>query len=231
VELTGFCCRMVGSLEAEDAVQETFVRAWRNFDRFEGRATLRAWLYRIAANVCADMLERRARRPRPMDLRAARESVVDGRNTGPEATEPMFEGGALPGGDPADVTEAREAVRLAFLVVLRHLPPKQRAVLILRVALRWKASEVAELLDTSVAAVNSALQRARATLEARELSADARISVDAADADLLARYVEAFASYDMNALTELIHEDAVTAPQLVRKRIERGALLVAKASP
>ena len=211
VELTAYCYRMLGSSEAEDAVQETFIRAWRGFDRFEGRAALRSWLYRIATNVCLDALEGRQRRARPMDLGPAREPVIENLHTLPEVTwiEPMPDGRVVPGGDPAEVTVARETVRLAFVAALQHLPPRQRAVLILCEVLRWKASEVAELLETSVASVNSALQRARATLEVADVSPTTTApSVDAADADLLARYVEAFERYDMDALTALIHEDA-----------------------
>jgi RNA polymerase sigma-70 factor (ECF subfamily) len=211
VELTAFCYRMLGSVEAEDAVQETFIRAWRGFDRFEGRAALRSWLYRIATNVCLDMLEGRKRRARPMDLGPAREPIAENLNTLPEVTwiEPMPDGRVVPEGDPAEVTVARETIRLAFVAALQHLPPRQRAVLILCEVLRWKATEVAELLDTSVASVNSALQRARATLEASNVGTPTTApSVDAADAELLARYVDAFESYDMNALTSLIHEDA-----------------------
>ncbi|HLE98456.1 MAG TPA: sigma-70 family RNA polymerase sigma factor [Gaiellaceae bacterium] len=210
VELTAFCYRMLGSIDAEDAVQETFLRAWRGFDRFEGRAALRSWLYRIATNVCLDMLESRKRRARPMDLGPAGEPVAENLRT-PDAAwiEPMPDGHVVPEGDPADVVAARESVRLAFVAALQHLPPKQRAVLVLCEVLRWKASEVAELLDTSVASVNSALQRARATLEATNVSASTTApSVDAADAELLARYVDAFQRYDMDALTALIHEDA-----------------------
>jgi RNA polymerase sigma-70 factor (ECF subfamily) len=211
VELTAYCYRMLGSSEAEDAVQETFIRAWRGFDRFEGRSALRSWLYRIATNVCLDALEGRERRARPMDLGPAREPVIENLNTLPEVTwiEPMPDGRVVPEGDPAEVTVARETVRLAFVAALQHLPPRQRAVLILCEVLRWKASEVAGLLETSVASVNSALQRARATLEAVDVSATTTApSVDAADAELLARYVEAFQRYDMDALTALIHEDA-----------------------
>ena len=211
VELTAYCYRMLGSIEAEDAVQETFLRAWRGFDRFEGRAAVRSWLYRIATNVCYDMLEGRKRRARPMDLGPSREPVLENLNTLPEVTwiEPMPDLRVVPEGDPAQVAEARETIRLAFVAALQLLPPKQRAVLILCEVLRWKASEVAELLDTSVASVNSALQRARATLEEREISAStASPSVDAADEELLARYVEAFERYDMDTLTALIHEDA-----------------------
>ena len=212
-ELTGYCYRMLGSpFEAEDAVQETFLRAWKGFDRFEGRAALRTWLYRIASNVCLDMLSGRERRARPMDLGPAREPVEANLRTLPEVTwiEPVPDGLVVAAeGDPAEVTASRETIRLAFVAVLQHLPPRQRAVLILCEVLRWKASEVAELLETSVASVNSALQRARATLEAIDVSpTDASPAVGKADAELLARYVEAFEHYDMDALTALIQEDA-----------------------
>ena len=211
-ELTAYCYRMLASpFEAEDAVQETFIRAWRAFDRFEGRAALRSWLYRIATNVCLDLLNGRKRRALPMDLGPAREPIESNLNTLPEVTwiEPIPAGRIVPEGDPAEVAVARETIRLAFVAALQHLPPRQRAVLILCEVLRWKASEVAELLGTSVASVNSALQRARATLEASNVSAaDTPASVGEADAELLARYVDAFESYDMDALTALIQEDA-----------------------
>jgi RNA polymerase sigma-70 factor, ECF subfamily len=211
-ELTAHCYRMLASpFEAEDAVQETFLRAWRSFERFEGRAALRSWLYKIATNVCLDMLAGRERRARPMDLGPAREPVATNLNTLPEATwiQPVPDGLVAPEDDPAALTEARETVRLALVAALQHLPPRQRAVLILCEVLRWKASEVAELLETSVASVNSALQRARATLEANDVDvAGTTPSVDAADQDLLDRYVAAFEAYDMDALTELIQEDA-----------------------
>jgi RNA polymerase sigma-70 factor (ECF subfamily) len=211
-ELTAYCYRMLGSpFEAEDAVQDTLLRAWRSLDRFEGRAALRSWLYRIATNVCLDMLNGRERRARPMDLGPARSPDGPIGDTLPEVTwlEPVPDGLVLPEGDPADVAESRETIRLAFMAALQHLPPRQRAVLILCEVLRWKAAEVAELLDTSVASVNSALQRARATLEASDVSAlDPAPSLDAPDRELLARYVEAFERYDMQALTSLIHEDA-----------------------
>jgi RNA polymerase sigma-70 factor, ECF subfamily len=204
-ELTGYAYRMLGSpFEAEDAVQETFIRAWRAYENFEGRASLRSWLYRIATNVCLDMLNGRERRARPMDLGPAQEPVAENLNTRAEATW------IQPVPDPAVVTENRETTRLAIVAALQHLPPRQRAVLILCEVLRWQASEVAELLETSVASVNSALQRARATLEASDLSvADAPRSVDEADEELLSRYVKAFEDYDMEALTALIHEDAI----------------------
>jgi RNA polymerase sigma-70 factor (ECF subfamily) len=213
VELTAYCYRMLASpFEAEDAVQETLIRAWRAFDRFEGRAELRSWLYRIATNVCLDMLKGRERRARPMDLGPAREPEAANLQTLPEITwiQPIPDAAVAPAdADPADVAVARETIRLAFVAALQHLPPRQRAVLILCEVLRWKASEAAELLETSVASVNSALQRARATLEASNVSAaDTPPSVDEADASLLARYVEAFERYDMDALTALIHEDA-----------------------
>jgi RNA polymerase sigma-70 factor, ECF subfamily len=211
VELTAYCYRMLGSIDAEDAVQETFVRAWRSFDRFEGRSALRSWLYRIATNVCFDMLESRKRRARPMDLGPAGEPVAENLRTPDQLwIEPMPDGRIVEDGDPADVVAARESVRLAFVAALQHLPPKQRAVLILCEVLRWQASEVAELLETSVASVNSALQRARATLGSLEVtSTTASPSVDAANEELLARYVAAFERYDMPALTELIREDAI----------------------
>jgi RNA polymerase sigma-70 factor (ECF subfamily) len=211
-ELTAYCYRMLGSpFEAEDAVQDTLLRAWRSLDRFEGRAALRSWLYRIATNVCLDMLKGRERRARPMDLGPAQAPIEANLNTLPEVTwiEPVPDGLVAPGGDPADVAEAHETIRLAFVAALQHLPPRQRAVLILCEVLRWKASEVAELLETSVPSVNSALQRARATLDASDISAtDPAPSLDEADRELLARYVAAFERYDMEALTSLIHEDA-----------------------
>jgi RNA polymerase sigma-70 factor, ECF subfamily len=210
-ELTAYCYRMLASpFEAEDAVQETFLRAWRAFDRFEGRAALRSWLFRIATNVCLDMLNGRQRRARPMDLGPAREPVEANLNVLPEVTwiQPAPDE-LVVSEDPAEVTAARETVRLAFIAALQHLPPRQRAVLILREVLRWQAAEVAELLETSVASVNSALQRARATLEANKVSAsETPPCVDEADEELLARYVAAFEAYDMDALTSLIKEDA-----------------------
>jgi len=212
-ELTGYCYRMLGSpFDAEDAVQETLVRAWRNLARFEGRSTLRSWLYSIATNVCLDMLNGRERRARPMDLGPAMEPVASNLNVLPEVTwiEPIPDAMAVPdNGDPADVAVARETIRLAFVAALQHLPPRQRAALILCEVLRWQATEVAELLDTTVASVNSALQRSRATLAASELTpATTPVQLDEADRALLARYVEAFERYDMDALTSLIQEDA-----------------------
>jgi RNA polymerase sigma-70 factor (ECF subfamily) len=212
VELTGYCYRMLGSaFEAEDAVQETLLRAWRGLDRFEGRAALRSWLYRIATNVCLSMLGASQRRARPMDLSPAGTADHPLPEPLPEATwlEPMPDARAVPaGGDPADVAVARESIRLAFVAALQNLPPKQRAVLILREVLRWKAEEVAELLDTTVVSVNSALQRARATLASRDTETVTAKPMDDEQQALLARYVDAFERYDMDSLTSLLHEDA-----------------------
>jgi RNA polymerase sigma-70 factor (ECF subfamily) len=216
VELTGYCYRMLGSsFEAEDAVQDTLVRAWRAYDSFEGRSSLRSWLYRIATNVCLDMLTAGNKRARPMDLSESTPLAQVALTPRPDNVwlEPMPDARVLPTvDDPAEAAVARESVRLAFMAALQQLPPKQRAVLILREVLAWRASEVAELLDTSVASVNSALQRARATLAERALSgADAAVSdpLDEEQQKLLDRYVAAFEGYDMTALTALLHEDAI----------------------
>jgi RNA polymerase sigma-70 factor (ECF subfamily) len=212
-ELTRYCYRMLASpFEAEDAVQETMIRAWRSFERFEGRSGLRSWMYRIATNVCFDMLNGRTRRARPMDLGGAGAPEAANLNTLAEVTwiEPIPSDASAAEADPAELAVARETMRLAFVAALQHLPPRQRAALILCEVLRWKASEAAELLDTSVASINSALQRARATLESAEISStDASPAVDEPQKELLARYVEAFEAYDMDALTSLIREDAI----------------------
>src|SRR6266540_3823935 len=204
-ELTGYCYRMLGSaFEAEDAVQETMLRAWRSLDRFEGRAALKSWLYRIATNVCLDMLNGKERRIRPLEL-GPPGTVDTPLTTLPETTwlEPIPDGRVLPSdGDPAQLAEERETLRLAFVAALQHLPPRQRAVLILREVLRWRANEVAELLETSVASVNSSLQRARAALNATELTPSEPLEpLDSDQQQLLQRY-------DMEALTALLHEDA-----------------------
>lgn len=215
-ELTGYCYRMLGSsFEAEDAVQETMVRAWKAYDRFEGRSSVRSWLYSIATNVCYDSLNGRQRRARPMDLQGPQ--TGDPANLGQplvESTwlEPVPGNRVLPeeNEDPAEQTASRESVRLAFVAALQHLPAKQRAVLILREVLRWKAEEVAELLDTSVASVNSALQRARATIAAKNISdTDTLDPSDSEQQGLLARYVQAFERYDIDAVVALLHDDAV----------------------
>jgi RNA polymerase sigma-70 factor (ECF subfamily) len=204
-ELTAHCYRMLGSpFEAEDAVQETLLRAWKALDRFEGRSSVRSWLYRIATNVCLDQLEGKERRARPMDFGPAGEPVIENLHT-PDVPwlQPVPDSLVA---DPAETVASRETIRIAFVAALQHLPPRQRAVLILCEVLRWKAAEVAELLETSVASVNSALQRARATLEQIELSPES--SFDEPDRELLERYVAAFEAYDLDALTSLIHEDA-----------------------
>lgn len=212
-ELTGYCYRMLGSgFEAEDAVQETMVRAWKAYDRFEGRSSLRSWLYRIATNVCLDMASGPQRRARPMDLGPG--STADGFLAPglPEHhwVQPVADGRVIPEGDPAEVAAARDTIRLAFVAALQHLPPKQRAVLILREVLRWHADEVAELLDTTVVSVNSALQRARATLAAVKPDEEhQRAPIDADQKELLSRYVAAFERYDVETLVALLHEDAI----------------------
>ncbi|GAA3242624.1 sigma-70 family RNA polymerase sigma factor [Pseudonocardia petroleophila] len=210
-ELTGYCYRMLGSsFEADDAVQETMVRAWRKADGFEGRSAVRSWLYRIAHNVCLDMLRSQKRRARPVDLGPASrvEAFTDAKRPDYEWVGPMPDERVLPAtADPAELTAAKESVRLAFVAALQHLPAKQRSVLILREVLAWQASEVAELLETSVASVNSALQRARATLAARDVEQTAPVTAD--QQALLARYLTAFESYDVQGLVALLHEDAV----------------------
>jgi RNA polymerase sigma-70 factor, ECF subfamily len=213
-ELTGYCYRMLGSaFEAEDAVQETMLRAWRALDKFEGRSQLRSWLYSIATNVCLDVLGGKERKVRPIQLGEPGAPVIESlAATRPQGewVLPMPDGRVVDdGGDPAEVAAAKETLKLAFIAALQFLPPKQRAVLILRDVLRWKASEVAELLDTSEASVNSALQRARATLEERDVTTDEPSNpMDDEHQDLLKRYMDAFERYDMDALTALLHEDA-----------------------
>jgi RNA polymerase sigma-70 factor (ECF subfamily) len=201
-DLTGYCYRMLGSaFEAEDAVQETMLRAWRSLDRFEGRSAFKSWLYRIATNVCFDQLNGRERRARPMDLGPAQEPLLENLAELPEVTW------ITPLPTPDELAEQRETLRLAFVAALQHLPPKQRAALILCEVLKWQASEAAELLDTSVASINSALQRARATLATADTAAPAEL--DDETRALLERYVDAFEAYDIDRLTDLLHEDAI----------------------
>ncbi|MFE9468774.1 sigma-70 family RNA polymerase sigma factor [Streptomyces virginiae] len=206
-ELTRYCYRMLGSYaEAEDAVQETLVRAWRSIDRFEGRPALRSWVYRIATNVCLDALASGKRRALPMDL------------SGPSAggTPPAPPGDAAlwvepcPGGDPETAAATGESVRLAFVAALQHLPPKQRATLILRDVLRFSAREVADLHGSTVASANSALQRARVTLADRQGKEGpaVRPSDDSVRRVLAERYAAAFSRYDMEELNMLLHVDA-----------------------
>jgi RNA polymerase sigma-70 factor (ECF subfamily) len=212
-ELTGYCYRMLGSgFEAEDAAQETMVRAWKAYDRFEGRAALRSWLYRIATNVCLDMLGSAQRRARPMDLGpASTSSTMPGAPLAePTWLLPVPDARVVAEGDPADVAVTRDSIRLAFVAALQHLAPRQRAVLILREVLAWSAAETADLLETSVASVNSALQRARATLASAEVAAtDPLKPMDGEQREFLARYVEAFERYDLDSLAKLLHEDVI----------------------
>jgi RNA polymerase sigma-70 factor (ECF subfamily) len=207
--LTGYCYRMIGSgMEAEDAVQETMVRAWRAADKLEARGALKSWLFKIANHVCIDMLQSAQRRAQPMDLGPAQDAAGP---LGAPLVEtawvrPIADASVL---DPAEVAADKETLRLAFVAALQHLPPRQRAVLILREVLRWQATEVAELLETSVASVNSALQRARATIEQLDLDAGGPADVgDAEQRELLAGYVEAFERYDIDELVKLLRDDA-----------------------
>ena len=210
IELRGYCYRMLGStFDADDAAQETLVKAWQSLDSFEGRASLRSWLYRIATNVCLDSLRARGRRALPMDLSSPVPATTEPTQVLPDNRwlEPAPESDVLPPtADPAQQAVLRDSIRLAFVAALQTLPPRQRAVLILREVLSWQASEVAELLDTSVASVNSALQRARATLSSADLEQPAPLAEG--DRDLLARYVNAFEAYDIPSLVSLLHEDA-----------------------
>jgi RNA polymerase sigma-70 factor, ECF subfamily len=213
-ELTAYCYRMLGSVfEADDAIQETMVRAWQGLNGFEGRSSLRSWLYRIATNVCLDLLRGRQRRAVAMDLGPSSTADTALGSMLPEHVwmTPLPDARVAPGdGDPAELAASRETVRLAFVTALQHLPPRQRAVLILREVLRWQATEVAELLDTSVASVNSALQRARATLATRDVAASEQAQpLNAEQQALLARYVDAFERYDISSLVTLLHDDAI----------------------
>ena len=212
-ELTGYCYRMLGSsFDADDAVQETMVRAWRAIDGFEGRSALRSWLYRIATNVCLDQLTGRQRRALPMDLAGDPyppvEASLSGRRPATAWVEPVLDRQVLPDdADPAERAVLRESIRLAFVSALQLLPPRQRAVLLLREVLRWKAEEVAELLDSTVASVNSALQRARATMAANGGRLDPA-PLDDDTSELLARYVDTFERYDIDGFVRLLREDA-----------------------
>jgi RNA polymerase sigma-70 factor, ECF subfamily len=205
-ELLAHCYRMTGSLhDAEDLVQETLLRAWKAYDRFEGKSSVRTWLHRIATNTCLTALEGRARRPLPTDLGAPSSDPTG--ELIERAEVPWLE--PLP--DPAVIVGSRESVRLAFVAALQHLSPRQRAVLVLREVLQWKAAEVAEAIGASTAAVNSLLQRARSQLEAAGLSSEDRFSPpDSADAqDRLTKYIAAFEAYDIDRLAELFTRDAI----------------------
>jgi RNA polymerase sigma-70 factor (ECF subfamily) len=212
-ELTGYCYRMLGSaFEADDAVQETMLRAWKAADGFEGRSSLRSWLYRIATNVCLDVLRGEKRRAMPMDLGPA--SPPSESHLRPWPAEdlwvtPIPDARVVPDqGDPAEIAAVRDSVRLAFVTALQHLPPRQRAALILCEVLKLPAAEAATVLDSSVASVNSALQRARTALAA--LPEHQRpLEVEPENTELLAKYVDAFQRYDMAALLSLLREDAL----------------------
>src|SRR4051812_13610718 len=210
--LTGYCYRMIGSgAEAEDAVQETMVRAWKSADKLEARGALKAWLFKIAGNVCLDMLQSAQRRAQPMDMgpSANADAPLGAMLADSAYVRPIADAKVLPEtADPAELAAERETLRLAFVAALQHLPAKQRAVLILREVLRWQASEVAELLDTSVASVNSALQRARATIEELHLDTSGPVTVAADQQELLANYVKAFEAWDMKSIVALLKEDA-----------------------
>ena len=203
-ELRSHCRRMLGSVsEADDAVQETLVRAWRSYDGFEGRSSLRTWLYRIATNVCLGMVQRQQRRARPMDVELwYLQAEAAGDDRGGRVTASV---------DPADTVAEGDAVRRAFVVALGALPPRQRAVLILRDVLRWQASEVAELLSSTEASVTSALQRARATLAAQAAGSTPEEPADETRRNLLARYVEAFERTDVQVLVSLLRLDHLSA--------------------
>ncbi|MCU1390806.1 MAG: sig7 [Ilumatobacteraceae bacterium] len=233
-ELTGYCYRMLGSVfEADDAVQDTMVRAWRAADRFEGRSSLRSWLYRIATNACLDMLRARGRRARPMDMgpsiradSALPEMLPENAWVEPFPDHRLFDDT----GDPAELAVRRATIRFAFVAALQYLPPRQRAVLILCEVLRWEATEVAALLDSTVASVNSALQRARATLSARhidDLDFAEPTSTSPQEAKLLAEYVDAFEHYDIPRLVTLLRDDAIMSmppyPMWLRGPLDIGA--------
>ncbi len=212
-ELTGYCYRMLGSgAEAEDAVQETMLRAWQAADRFEGRSSVRTWLYRIATNVCTDMGRSPQRRARPIDLGPARSpDPVHLADVLPESSwiTPIQDSSVIDlGGDPADIVAGRDTIRLAFVSALQQLPATQRAALVLCDVFRWSAVDVAELLDTSPASVNSSLQRARSTL-AQAPARTPTVPLSDEQQRLLARYVDAFERYDMDALAALLHDDVI----------------------
>jgi RNA polymerase sigma-70 factor (ECF subfamily) len=212
-EITGYCYRMLGSVfDADDAAQETMLRAWRAAHAFERRSTTRWWLYKIATNVCIDALRGRTRREWPMALGPS--ISVDEAMRVPQQTErlwllPLPDARLNPSQDPEDVVVERDTVRLAFVAALQHLPARQRAVLLLRDVVGLRASEVAQVLDTSTAAVNSALQRARATLASCDLGDPDARTLEAAERRLLAAYVSAFERYDIAGLVSLLHQDAV----------------------
>jgi RNA polymerase sigma-70 factor, ECF subfamily len=212
-ELLAHCYRMTGSLhDAEDLVQETFLRAWKAYDRFEGKSSVRTWLHRIATNTCLTALEGRQRRPLPAGLGAPSSDPTGELIERSEVPwlEPLPDVSDDPA-DPSTIVGTRESVRLAFVAALQHLSPRQRAVLVLREVLQWKAAEVAEAIGASTAAVNSLLQRARSQLEAVGPSTADRLAIpDSADAqDHLTDYIAAFEAYDIDRLAELFTREAI----------------------
>ena len=213
-ELLAYCYRMLGSVhDAEDLVQETYLRAWRAYDRFEGRSSLRTWLYRIATNACLTALEGRGRRPLPSGLGAPSSDPTGELAESPELpwVEPAPDAmlGAAPN-DPAAIVTSRESIRLALITALQHLPPRQRTVLIMRDVLGWRAAEVAELVGVTTVAVNSMLQRARAQIsELAPAEDEVTEPVRAEQRELLDRYVAAFQNYDTAALVTLFSADAI----------------------
>jgi RNA polymerase sigma-70 factor, ECF subfamily len=213
-ELLAHCYRMLGSVhDAEDLVQETYLRAWKSYDKFEGRSSVRTWLYRIATNCCLTALEGRSKRPLPTGLGNPSSDPLGELVQQPEVPwlEPVPD--ALVAGDPSDpasIVSNRESIRLAFIAALQHLPPRQRAVLILRDVLKWRANEVAEAVGISTAAVNSTLQRARAQLDELSPSEDDVVApVTAEQQKMLEKYVAAFENYDIAAIVEMFTDDAV----------------------
>ncbi|HVV13903.1 sigma-70 family RNA polymerase sigma factor [Amycolatopsis sp.] len=213
-ELLAHCYRMLGSVhDAEDLVQETYIRAWKSYERFEGRSSLRTWLYRIATRVCLTALESRGKRPLPTGLGNPGSQAGDELVEQPEVPwlEPVPD--AMVGADPADpatIVTSRETIRLALIAALQHLPPRQRAVLILRDVLQWRAAEVAVVLNTTTTAVNSILQRARAQLEQVTPHEDEVVEPTAADQrELLEKFVAAFEAKDINAMVDLFTKDAI----------------------
>lgn len=238
VSLTGHCYRMLGSVvDADDAVQETMVRAWRNIDGFDARASLRTWLHRIATNVCLDTLSDNSRRERPVDLGTVG-TVDDALETRPREhwLEPIADAQAIPAdADPSERLVLRESIRLAFVAAVQHLPPKQRAALLMTDVLGCTAAEVAECLQTTLPSVNSALQRARATLGNREIR-DAATAPSEGQAVLVNKYVEAFERYDVDAITALLRDDATLSMPPIRSgcvgrhRFVRGFLAEARAA-
>jgi RNA polymerase sigma-70 factor (ECF subfamily) len=211
VALAGHCYRMLGSaMDADDAVQETMVRAWRSLERFDGRSSLRTWLYRIATNVCLDALGERKRRMRPVDEGAvgAPDDVLE---TRPRShwLEPIADAAAIPpDSNPAEQTMLRQSIRVAFVAALQLLPARQRAALLLTEVLGFSAAEAADALEMTLPAVNSALQRARATLAEQNEAEPARGELTPSQAELVEKYCQAFERYDVEALTALMHQDA-----------------------